>query len=142
MASIEEFINKTASNVNAGIKGKVEDGSFNRLGEGLSEGVNGIAEGVINFIGMTKEAFGKLNEKASSIGKKPQVTPPPSPQQAPPADMMQQTPPPAPSTEAVEANVTIESQDESVVFCAKCGQKNPADASFCCACGSPIQQTE
>ena len=140
MASIEEFINKTASNVNAGIKGKVEDGSFNRLGEGLSEGVSGIAEGMINFIGMTKEAFGKLNEKASSIGKKQQATPPPPPTGTPPADMMQQTAPPPPTTEAVEDATIADSQEEPFIFCSQCGQKNPPDALFCAECGSPIQK--
>ena len=122
MASIEEFINKTVSNVNEGIKEKVEDGSFNRLGEGLSEGVSGIAEGMIDIIGKTKEAFGKLNEKANSIGKKQQVTPPP------------------PTTEAVEDSPIAASHEESFIFCSQCGQKNPPDALFCAACGSPIQK--
>ena len=101
-SSIEDFINRTAASMNAGIKGKIEDGSFNRLGEGLSEGVNGIAAGMISFIDMAKGAFGKLNEKASSLGKSKQTsTPPQTPLQTPPPPPVQvaastsiQTPPP------------------------------------------------
>lgn len=130
MASIEEFINRTAENVNNGIKEKIEDGSFNRLGEGLGEGVKEIAEGVVNIIGKAKETFGKLNEKAESIGKK-QETPPP-----PPSD--QQTPPSAPS----EQGTPPPPQEEPGIFCGQCGQKNPADALFCSACGSRLQQAE
>jgi len=141
MASLEEFINKTASNVNAGIKGKVEDGSFNRLGEGLSEGVNGIAEGMVSLIGMTKEAFNKLNEKASSIGKSKQ---PDTSQATPPPPPMQAAAPPQPTDEfphQVEETppLTAEPEDSSV-FCSQCGEKNPADANFCGVCGAPIQK--
>lgn len=90
-SSIEEFINRTATNINKGIKEKIEDGSFNRLGEGLGEGVNSIAAGMVRFIGMAKDAFSKLNEKAEAIGK-PKATqatgdvppPPPAPLQTPP----------------------------------------------------------
>lgn len=121
MASIEEFINRTAENVNSGIKEKIEDGSFNRLGEGLGEGVKEIAEGVVTIIGKAKETFGKLNEKAESIGKK-QAPPPPPP-------VAEQAPPPV-------------QEEEAGIFCGQCGQKNPADALFCCACGSRLQQAE
>ena len=134
MASIEEFINRTAENVNNGIKEKIEDGSFNRLGEGLGEGVKEIADGVVTILGKAKETFSKLNEKADAIGKPktPQgtetespSTPPPT-QETPPSSAEQPPPPP--------------SQEEPGIFCGQCGQKNPPDALFCCACGSRLQQ--
>lgn len=132
-SSLEEIINRTATNLNKGIKEKVEDGSFNRLGEGLGEGVNGIAAGMISFLDMAKGALGQLKDKTNAVVNKSKKTTE-SPEDPETQENLVTPENPEPP-EIPEASVP---QDATTKFCSKCGQENPIDAAFCCECGSPL----
>lgn len=66
MASfLERLINNAANSVNEKIKEKVENGSFNRMAEGVGSGVSSLAAGMTRLIGMATKAFGEQREKSS-----------------------------------------------------------------------------
>lgn len=66
MASfLERLINNAANSVNEKIKEKVENGSFNRMAEGVGSGVSSLAAGMTRLIGMATKAFGEQRENTS-----------------------------------------------------------------------------
>lgn len=64
MASfLKNLITNAANSVSEGIKKRIEDGTFNRMAEGVDKGVNNVAAGMISIVGLAEKAFNKLSGK-------------------------------------------------------------------------------
>ncbi|MBP5497989.1 MAG: hypothetical protein J6X81_01275 [Muribaculaceae bacterium] len=67
MGFLQNLISKAATNMSEGIQKRVNDGTFNRMAEGVGSGINNVATGMVSIVNMAEKAFGKLKDKAADV---------------------------------------------------------------------------
>ena len=66
---LEKFIKNASESVNEGIKKRIENGTFNNMAEGVGKGVDKVAAGLLNVIGLAEKAFQKIKKPSAPEGE-------------------------------------------------------------------------
>ena len=63
---LEKLLKNASTSVSEGIQKRIDDGTFNRMAEGVGSGLSSVMGGMATVVGMAETAFAKLKEKATS----------------------------------------------------------------------------